>query len=59
MNDYWINQAAQAEASLDLLRSQYEQMKFEYEQRIKDLEAQVFKANCMAQAEEIKYEHVQ
>ena len=46
MNDYWLNKAAETESNLDYLRSQYEQMKLDYETRIADLERKLLEANC-------------
>jgi hypothetical protein len=58
-NYNWLSKAAEAEALLDNLRIQYEQMKVDYERRILDLEARLLEANCMAQTTGVTNESIQ
>lgn len=54
MNDYWLSKASEAEALLDTLRSQYEQMKLDYERKIQDLERELLEANCNIQTSQVQ-----
>jgi len=59
MDSYWLSKAAETESTLDILRAQYEQMKYDYEQRISELERELLEANCRAQTTGATNEHFQ
>jgi hypothetical protein len=54
MNDYWLTVAAAKEAELDRVRTEYEQMKMDYEDRIRNLESYLLEANCRVQTSKVE-----
>jgi hypothetical protein len=57
--DYWLSKASEAEAQLDQLRVEYEEMVRSYQQRIADLERKVLEANLTIQTTGVLNEHIQ
>jgi hypothetical protein len=57
--DYWLSKASEAEAQLDQLRVEYEEMSRTYRQRINDLERIVLEANLSIQTTGVLDEHIQ
>ena len=57
--DYWLSKASEAEAQLDQLRVEFEEMSRTYKERIRELERIVLEANLTIQTTGVLDEHIQ
>lgn len=59
MDSYWLSKASEAEAQLDQLRVEFEEMCRRYQQKIDKLEQLVLQSNLNAVTTEVRNEHIQ
>ena len=59
MNDYWLSKAADAEAKLEQLRREHEEVIRHYQGLVDELERELLTANCYAQSTGAINEHIQ
>jgi Skp family chaperone for outer membrane proteins len=59
MDSYWLSRAAQVEAELDQLRSEYAEAIRKFQSKIEELERKLLEANCNAQTTGVTSEYLQ